>query len=93
MRTDQMIGDDFGTPVVVLGHSKDFWNDRHLEVFLRFIKEDCQGKVCFSTLGEFTRRILERGTRCQGSSAHGVAAQSSTTYGDSNAKQRKQNAS
>lgn len=49
-----------GTPVVMLGHSKDFWNDRNLEDFLKFVRTECEGRVCFSTLGDFTRRILEK---------------------------------
>ena len=63
IRDDQMIGDDFGTPVVMLGHSKDFWNDRNLEMFLTFIKNKCEGRVCFSTFGELTKRILKRDTQ------------------------------
>jgi len=59
MRDDRMVGDDFGTPVVMLGHSKDFWNDRNLDIFLEFIKKECKGKVCFSTLGELTKRIVK----------------------------------
>ncbi len=51
---------DLGSPVVMLGHSKDFWNDRNLEGFLKFVTTECEGRVCFSTLGDFTRRILEK---------------------------------
>jgi hypothetical protein len=57
---DPMDGDGFGTPVVMLGHSKDFWNDRNLEVFLKFVTEECEGKAGFSTFGECTRKILEK---------------------------------
>jgi len=60
MNDNQMDRNDFGTPVVMLGHSKDFWNDRNLEMFFRFIKKECEGRVRFSTLGELTKRILKR---------------------------------
>lgn len=63
MRDDQRDGGGFGTPVVMLGHSKDFWNDRNLEIFLRFIKKERDSRVRFSTLGEFTGRILKRDTQ------------------------------
>ena len=51
---------DFGTPVVMLGHSKDYGNDRNLAVLLKFVKEQCADRVRFSTLAECTRRILGR---------------------------------
>lgn len=63
--SDRVERDDFGTPVVMLGHSKDFWNDRNLEVFLKFIKRECDGRVCFSTLGESTKRILKSDTQIE----------------------------
>jgi hypothetical protein len=56
-------GNAVDTPVVMLGHSKDFWNDWNLAAFLKFVKEECAGRVRFSTLGECTRRVLERDTR------------------------------
>ena len=56
--------DGIGTPVVMVGHSKDFWNDRNLAIFLKFVKEECAERVHFSTLGECTRRILEKDTQC-----------------------------
>jgi hypothetical protein len=60
IKRDQNLGDDFGTPVVMLGHSKAFWNDQNLEMFLTFIKNECEAKVCFSTFRELTKRILKR---------------------------------
>jgi len=63
MKKDLRDKDDFGTPVVMLGHSKDFWNDRNLEMFLRYIKKICEGRVRFSTLGELTKRVLKRDTQ------------------------------
>ena len=60
MKDEQMIDNEFGTAVVMLGHSKDFWNDRNLDVFLRFIKTECKGKIRSSTLREMTKRILEK---------------------------------
>jgi len=58
-----MEGDSIGTPVVMLGHSKDFWNDRNLGTFLKFVKTECADTVRFSTLAECTRRVLEKHAR------------------------------
>lgn len=63
---------DFGTPVVMLGHSKDFWNDRNLERFFLFIKKECNGKVCFNTFGEFTKKIVKRDTRLKKGLPHKI---------------------
>jgi hypothetical protein len=63
IRDDRMTGEDVGTPVVMLGHSKDYWNDRNLEMFLTFIKNECEERVCFSTLGEITKKIKNRDTQ------------------------------
>lgn len=52
--------DELNTPVVMLGHSKDFWNDRNLKAFLAFIQEKCRARVCFSTLGALTKKIAEK---------------------------------
>ncbi len=52
------------TPLVMLGHSKDFWNDRHLGTFLRFAKTQCSHHVRFGTLGDLTKRIATR-QRCE----------------------------
>jgi hypothetical protein len=60
IRDDRRVEDDVGTPVVMLGHSKDFWNDANLKAFLRFVQDECKTGVRFSTLGELTTRILER---------------------------------
>ena len=60
LKANQMDRDAFGTPVVMLGHSKDFWNDRNLEMFFRFIKTECEDRVHFSTLGELTKSILKK---------------------------------
>ena len=48
-------------PVVMLGHSKDYWNDHNLEQFLRYIQAECEDKVRFSTLAELTDRIRKGG--------------------------------
>jgi len=48
-------------PVVMLGHSKDYWNDHNLEQFLRYIQAECEEKVRFSTLAELTDRIRKGG--------------------------------
>jgi hypothetical protein len=66
IRDDWTAGEDLGTPVVMLGHSKDFWNDSHVETFLRFVQEECAASVRFSTLGELTTRILERDAPLKG---------------------------
>lgn len=63
MKDDANDRDGFGTPVVMLGHSKDFWNEGSLAVLLKFVKEECAGKVRFSTLAECTRALLQRGNR------------------------------
>jgi hypothetical protein len=63
MKSDSGDGDGFGTPVVMLGHSKDFWNDGNLAVFLRFVKEECAERVRFSTLAECTKAVLQRDNR------------------------------
>lgn len=63
MKSDPVDGNGFGTPVVMLGHSKDYWNDRNLAIFLKFVKEKCAERVHFSTLGECTRKILEMDTQ------------------------------
>ena len=60
MKGDRAQNDGLGTPVVMLGHSKDFWNDRNLETFLKLVKTECDARVGFSTLGELTRRIVEK---------------------------------
>lgn len=60
LKEDCMDRNDFGTPVVMLGHSKDFWNDRNLEMFLRFIKKECESRVHFSTFRELAKRIAKR---------------------------------
>lgn len=68
MRNDATTGGDPGTPVVMLGHSKDFWNDAHVETFLRFVRDECAAGVRFSTLGELTTRIRERDALLKGDS-------------------------
>lgn len=60
---DRTAGGDSDTPVVMLGHSKDFWNDRNLERFLLFIKKESNGKVCFNTLGALTKKIVKKDTQ------------------------------
>jgi hypothetical protein len=52
-------GEGVHTPVVMLGHSKDFWNERNLDTFLRFVRRDCEGRVRFSTLAEVVKRIVQ----------------------------------
>ena len=63
IREDQLTEDAFGTPVVMLGHSKDFWNDRNFEMFLHFITKEHGEKVCFTTFAELTTKIVKRDTR------------------------------
>lgn len=75
MKGESVGGDDCGTPVVMLGHSKDFWNDLNVAAFLKCVKEECADVVRFSTLGECTKRILERDTPLQRESAHNVISQ------------------
>ena len=63
IRVDQQKEDELGTPLVMLGHSKDFWNDRNLEMVFRFVERECEDKIQFSTLGNFTKEILKRDTK------------------------------
>jgi hypothetical protein len=63
MKNDPGDRDGVGTPVVMLGHSKDFWNDGNLAVFLKFVKEECAERVRFSTLAECTKAVLQRDSR------------------------------
>ena len=60
IRCDVECGGPSFTPVVMLGHSKDFWNDRNLEIFLRYVRDNYRLQVRFSTLGERTRIIAGR---------------------------------
>ncbi|MBN2810093.1 MAG: hypothetical protein JXR80_11425 [Deltaproteobacteria bacterium] len=43
------------TPVVMIGHSKDFWNDRELDNFLKMIKK--VENVRFSSFGDLVEKI------------------------------------
>ena len=45
-------------PVVMLGHSKDFWNDRNVNAFLERIVTEHREEVRFDTLAAVTRRIM-----------------------------------
>ncbi len=47
--------DDRLTPVVMIGHNKDFWNDRHLDKFLGKISQN--SSVRFSTFTETLNEI------------------------------------
>jgi len=60
IRDDQIRRAEIGTPVVMLGHSKDFWNDRNLTRFLAYAKRARNAEVRFSTLAELTRMSIER---------------------------------
>ncbi len=62
LKTEATEHTDVGTPIVMLGHSKDYGNDRNLAAFLKFAGQECADRVCFSTLAEFTTRILRRQT-------------------------------
>lgn len=57
---DEGVENGFGTPLVMLGHSKDFWNDRNLGTFLEFVQAECAESVRFGTFGELTKKIVER---------------------------------
>jgi hypothetical protein len=48
------------TPIVMLGHSKDFWNDRNVEKFLKFVNNECAESVCFSTFVESIKMIVKK---------------------------------
>ncbi len=51
------------TPVVMLGHSKDFWNDRNLEEFLNYVKTECNNEVQFKTFTESIKIIVQKDNR------------------------------
>jgi hypothetical protein len=57
---DRIIDDELDITVVMLGHSKDFWNDQNLASFLNFIQKKYREHVRFSTFAEETKRIIER---------------------------------
>ena len=59
-RDDRVVAGDLGMPVVMLGHSKDFWNDKNLALFLSFIRTQCQASVSFSTFGGLAQLIQGR---------------------------------
>lgn len=63
---DRTSRDSAGTPVVMIGHSKDFWNDKNLDAFLAYVRTKCEGSVCFSTLGELAGTIPAGERRCMG---------------------------
>ncbi len=56
----QTVENPSDTSVVMLGHSKDFWNDRNVENFLKYVKNECSQNVCFSTFAELTNIILKK---------------------------------
>lgn len=86
MKSDPADENGIGTPVVMLGHSKDFWNDRNLAIFLKFVKEECAERVHFSTLGECTRKILEKDTQCARGPIHEALSLSTATHKGSGPK-------
>lgn len=48
------------TSVIMLGHSKDFWNDRNVDNFLKYVKNEYSENVRFSTFTELTKIILKK---------------------------------
>ena len=60
LESDEGTDEGVGTPLVMLGHSKDFWNDRNLGRFLEFVSTQCAKRVCFGTLGDLTEAIVQR---------------------------------
>jgi hypothetical protein len=65
MIEDQRLRDRDGTPVVMLGHSKDFWNDRHCATFLKYVVTQCAGKVHFTTFSSLAGMILRRDAQAE----------------------------
>jgi hypothetical protein len=57
---DRMVDDRLGTIVVMLGHSKDFWNDKNFELFLKHIQKEHSDRIRFCTFAEVTKWIMER---------------------------------
>jgi len=47
-------------PLVMIGHSKDFFNDKNFEKFIKtVVGDDCCNKVNFSALQKFTDELTE----------------------------------
>lgn len=46
------------TPIVMIGHSKDFWNDKNFDMFLNHLTN--QKLVTFSTFSDIQNKILYR---------------------------------
>lgn len=46
-------------PIVMIGHSKDFWNDYHFNKFLKYTKKD--QNIKFSTFSDIRKEILRDG--------------------------------
>ena len=46
------------TPVILLGHCKDYWNDKNLEKFLGFVKNRCSNNTEFSTYTVIIKKII-----------------------------------
>ena len=60
IKEDQRNSNGFSMPVVLVGHSKDFWAGQNLEKFLSFAKKVVHENVSFHTLGEMTHMIIEK---------------------------------
>lgn len=57
IQNDMQEEEDAIQPIVMLGHSKDFWNDRNLASFLDWLNKNGEKKVRFSTFLEVIRLI------------------------------------
>jgi hypothetical protein len=52
-------------PVIMIGHCKDFWNDKHLDTFLRNTKKRVKFEdVSFETLIYSVERIIQKDKYC-----------------------------
>ncbi len=69
IRDNQKAGGDGIMPIVMLGHSKDFWNDKNLAGFLKFVRDECGDTVRMSTFGAVVKAIREKDRGAEGQSA------------------------
>ena len=45
-------------PIIMIGHSKDFFDEKPLDRFLSFLCKKYKGKIQFSTLSEVVNNII-----------------------------------
>jgi len=67
LRKNNNTNNDVGrtVPLVLIGHSKDFWNDKHLDSFLSAMQRysDSNGGIKFSTFSEVAEKIARNSNK------------------------------